>query len=151
MCVKLLNELSLQWLLYPNLLKRSESESWSVISNSLQPCGLYSPWNSPGQNTGVGRLSLLQGIFPTQGSNPGLPHCGWIPYQLNHKGSPRIKDLLQRIFLTQELNRVLLSCRQILYQMNYQGMALSKNVKQKNWAKRNFKHKAGAGQAMGLS
>jgi len=33
-----------------------------------------SPWNSPGQNTGVGSLSLLQGIFPTQGSNPGLPH-----------------------------------------------------------------------------
>ena len=46
-----------------------------------QPCltlrahGLYSPWNSPGQNTGVGSLCLLQGIFPTQGSNPGLPHC----------------------------------------------------------------------------
>jgi len=35
----------------------------------------YSPWNSPGQNTGVGSHSLLQGIFPTQGSNPGLPHC----------------------------------------------------------------------------
>ena len=48
----------------------------------------YSPWNSPGQNTGVGSLSLLQGIFPTQGSNPGLPHCRWILYQLSHKGSP---------------------------------------------------------------
>ena len=43
---------------------------------------------SPGQNTGVGSLSLLQGIFPTQGSNPGLPHCRWIPYQLSHKGGP---------------------------------------------------------------
>jgi len=42
---------------------------------SLQPHGLYSPWNSPGQNTGVGSLSLLQGIVPTQGSNLGLPHC----------------------------------------------------------------------------
>ena len=41
----------------------------------LQPYGLYSPRNSPGQNTGVGSLSLLQGIFPTRGSNPGLPHC----------------------------------------------------------------------------
>ena len=51
--------------------------------------GLYSPWNSPGQNTGVGSLSLLQGISPTQGSNPGLPHCRWILYQLSHKGSPR--------------------------------------------------------------
>ena len=49
------------------------SESRSVMSDSLQPRGLYSPWNSPGQNTTVGSLSLLQGIFPTQGSNPGLP------------------------------------------------------------------------------
>ena len=54
----------------------SESESRSVMSHSLQPYGLYSPWNSLGQNTGVGRLSLLQGIFPIQGSNPGLPHWG---------------------------------------------------------------------------
>ena len=54
---------------------KSESESHSVMSNSLRPHGLYSQWNSPGQNTGVGSLSLLQGIFQTQGSNPGLPHC----------------------------------------------------------------------------
>ena len=53
------------------------------------PHGLYRPWNSPGQNTGVGSHSLLQGIFPTQGSNPGLPHCRQILYQLSHKGSPR--------------------------------------------------------------
>ena len=46
-----------------------ESESRSVVSNSLQPHGPYSPWNSPGQNTGVGSLYLLQGIFPAQGSN----------------------------------------------------------------------------------
>jgi len=45
------------------------------MSDSLQPHGLYSPWNSPGQNTGVGSLSLLQGIFPSQGLNPGLPNC----------------------------------------------------------------------------
>ena len=44
-----------------------ESESHSVMSDSLRPHGLYSPWNSPGYNTGVGSLSLLQGIFPTQG------------------------------------------------------------------------------------
>ena len=44
-----------------------ESESPSVVSDSLRPHGLYSPWNSPGQNTRVGSLSLLQGIFPTQG------------------------------------------------------------------------------------
>ena len=50
--------------------------------------GLYSPWNSPGQNTGVGSLSLLQGIFPTQGLNLGLLHCRYIPYHLIHQGSP---------------------------------------------------------------
>ena len=43
--------------------------------------------NSPGQNTGVVSLSLLQGIFPTWGLNPGLPHCRQILYQLSHKGS----------------------------------------------------------------
>ena len=69
-----------------------ESESYSVMSDSLQPHGLYSPWNSPGQNTGVGSLSLLQGIFPTQGLNPGLLHCRWILYQLSHKGSPRMLE-----------------------------------------------------------
>ena len=62
------------------------------MPNSLQPHGLYSPWNSPGQNTGVGSLSLLQGIFPTLGLNPGLPHCEWILYQLSHKGSSRILE-----------------------------------------------------------
>ena len=54
-----------------------ESESRSVLSDSLWHHGLYSPSNSPGQNTGVGSLSLLQGIFPTQGSSSGLPHCRW--------------------------------------------------------------------------
>ena len=47
------------------------------------------PWNSPGQNPGVGSLSLLQENFPNQGSNPGLLYCRWILYQLSHKGSPR--------------------------------------------------------------
>ena len=69
----------------------NESESCSVVSDSSRPHGLYSPWNSPGQNTGMGSLSLLQGIFPTQGSNPGLPHCRQILYQLSHKGSPSHK------------------------------------------------------------
>ena len=62
------------------------------MSDSLWPHGLYSPWNSPGQNTGVSSLSLLQGILPTQGSNPGLPQCRQILYQLNHQGSPRILE-----------------------------------------------------------
>ena len=64
----------------------SESEIHSIMSNSLWPHGLQSPWNSPGQNTGVGSLSLLQGIF--QGLNPGLLHCRQILYQLSHKGNP---------------------------------------------------------------
>ena len=55
--------------------------------HSLLPHGLQSPWNSPGQNTGMGSLSLLQGIFPIQGSNPGLLHCRQILYQLSPKGA----------------------------------------------------------------
>ena len=65
-----------------------ESESRSVVSSSLQPHELYNPWNSPGQNTGAGSCSLVQGIFPTQGSNPGLQHCRQILYQLSQQGSP---------------------------------------------------------------
>ena len=61
------------------------------MSDSLQPHGLYSPWNSPGQNTGVGSLSLLQGIFPTQESNQGLLHCRRILYKLSYQWSPYIK------------------------------------------------------------
>ena len=57
------------------------------------------PWtiqsmHSPGQNTGVGSLSLLQDIFPTQGSNPGLPHCRLILYHLSHRGSPDVGNLI---------------------------------------------------------
>ena len=58
------------------------AQSWPT----LQP--MYSPWNSLVQNTGVGSLSLLQDIFPTWGSNPGLPHCRRILYHLSYKGSP---------------------------------------------------------------
>ena len=61
-------------------------------SPTLQPHGLYSPWNYPGQNTGVGSLSLLQGNFRTQGLNPGLLHYKWILYQLGHQESPRILE-----------------------------------------------------------
>ena len=59
-------------------------ESHLVVSDILRPHELYSPWNYPGQNTWnqVGGCSLLQGIFPTQGLKPGLPHCRQILYQL---------------------------------------------------------------------
>ena len=65
----------------------SESESCSVMSDSLQPHGLSMEFSS--QNTGVGSLSLLQGIFPTQGSNPGLLYCRWILYHLSYQESPK--------------------------------------------------------------
>ena len=64
------------------------SESCLAMPDSLRPHGLHSPWSSPGQNTGVGNLSLLQVVFPTQGLNPGLRHGRRILYQLSHKGSP---------------------------------------------------------------
>ena len=70
----------------------SENESCSIVSDLLWPHVLYSPQNSPGQNTGVGILSLLQGIFPTQGLKPGLLHCRWILHQLSHKVSPKIVE-----------------------------------------------------------
>ena len=66
-----------------------ESESRSVVSDSLWPHGVYSPWNSPGQNTGVSGHSLLRGIFPPRGPNPGLLHCRQFLYQLSHQGSPK--------------------------------------------------------------
>ena len=71
------------------------SEKWKSISCVqlfVTPWTLYSPWNCPGQNTGVGSLSLLYGTFSTQGSNPGLLHCRQILYQLSHKRSPRILE-----------------------------------------------------------
>ena len=82
--------------------------------------------DSPDKYTGVGSNALIQGIFPTQGSNPALPHCRQILYYLSHQESPRIRDwvaypLLQGIFPTQESNQGLLHCRQILYQLSYQG------------------------------
>ena len=63
---------------------------WKSLSHVwfLVPHGLYSPWNSPGQNNGLSSRSLLQGIFPSQGLNPGLLHCRQILCHLSHQGSP---------------------------------------------------------------
>ena len=72
------------------------SQSCSVVSDSFWPYGLYSLWNSPGQNTGVGSLSLLQGIFLTQESNQSLLHCRQILYQLRYQGSPLFLTTLQQ-------------------------------------------------------
>ena len=76
------------------------------MSESLQP-------KSPGQNTGVSSLSLLQRIFPTQESNPGLLHCRQILYQLNHKESPRIMEWVAYLFSSGSFwlrNRTRVSC-----------------------------------------
>ena len=64
-----------------------KSESRSVMSNSFDPMDFSSPWNSLGQNTGVGSFSLLQGIFPIQVSNPGVLHCRQILFQLSQRVS----------------------------------------------------------------
>ena len=73
--------------------------------HGLWPARLLCPWNSPSKNTGVNSCSILQGIFPTQGSNPGLLHCRQILYHLSHQGKPKNTgvslSLLQEIFLTQ--------------------------------------------------
>ena len=66
------------------------SKKVTVVSDSLRPHGLYSLWNSPGRNTWVGNLSLLQGIVPTQEWNTDLLLCRCILYQLSHKRSPWI-------------------------------------------------------------
>ena len=66
-----------------------QSISCSAVSNFLQPhrhTGLLWPWDSPGRKSGVGLSSLLQGIFSTQVSNPGLLHCRQILYHLIHQG-----------------------------------------------------------------
>ena len=112
------------WISSPFL--KSESESPSVLSDSLWHYGLYSSWNSLSQNTGVGSLLLLQWILPTQGSNPGLPLCRQILYRLSCKESPRILEWVAYPFSSGSSpprNRTLglLHCRQILYQLSYQG------------------------------
>ena len=94
------SQLSLNTIIIHNLIlsvlkvKWSESESRSVVSDSLWPHGLYSPWDSPGQNTGVGSLSLLQHIFLNHESKRGLLHCGQILYQLSYEGSPRKSSVM---------------------------------------------------------
>ena len=96
------------------------------------PQVLYSPRNSPGQSTGVGSLSFLQGIFPTQGSNPGLPHCRQILYQLSHKGAQEYwggsLSLLQRSFLTQESN-----CNASGFFINWATMDECKSIVRHSW------------------
>ena len=112
-------------------MKVKVTQSWPTL------CDPY--WNSPGRNTGVCSLSLFQGIFTTQGLNPGLPHCRWILGPAEPERKPKNTgvsnlSLLQQIFPTQESNRCLLHVQWILYQLSYQGSptiykGLSKSVR----------------------
>ena len=90
---------------------KSESRSAAavtlVLSDSLRGHGLHNPWNSPGQNTGEGGLSLLQGIFPTQESNRSLLHCRRILYQLSYQGNLLLCKWT--LNLTSKLSQILLS------------------------------------------
>ena len=100
-----------------------------VCAESFSGVQLFAPWtvthhaplsrDSPGKNTGVGCHALLQGIFPTQGSNPHLLHCRCILYCMSHQGSPRILECVaypfsKGIFPTQGSNPGLPHCRQTL-------------------------------------
>ena len=90
------------------ILKMKVAQSCLTLCNPLDYL-----WNSPGQDTGVGSLSLLQGIFPTQGSNWSLPHCRLILYQLSHKGSPSILEWVAYPFSSGSFwprNRTRVSC-----------------------------------------
>ena len=69
---------------YQGSVQKQKLKSAQLCPALCNPMAYYSPWNSPGQNSGVGSCSLIQGIVPTQGSNPGLPHCRWILYQPSH-------------------------------------------------------------------
>ena len=97
-----------------------KSESRSLLSH-----GLYSLWNYPGHNTGVGSPSFLQGIFPTQVWTQVSHTAGWF-FPAEPQGKPKSTgvgslSLPQWIFPTQESNWGLLHCRRILYQLSYQG------------------------------
>ena len=95
------------------------------------------PWNSPGQNTGVCSLSLLQGIFPTQVSNPGLPHCRQILYQLSQQESPRILEWAAYSFSSrssQPRNRTRVSCISG-YQLSFTNWAIREAQWKMIWAK----------------
>ena len=79
------------WLTVSQSLIQHNKWKWKLLSRVWlfgTPWTRYSPWISPGQNTGEGSLFLLQEIFPTQRLNPGFPHCWQILYQLSHQGSP---------------------------------------------------------------
>ena len=118
-------ETSLETCLY-YILSEWMSESLLVMSDSLRPHGLYSPWNSPGQNTGVGSLYPSPRDLLNPGIEPKSPALQADSLPAEPQGKPKKPgmgslSLLQEIFSTQESYPGLLYCRWILYQLSYQG------------------------------
>ena len=72
------------------------AQSCPTVCNptDCSPPGSSVHGDSPGKNIGVGCHAFLQGIFPTKGLNPRLPHCRQILYHLSHQGSPKILELI---------------------------------------------------------
>ena len=101
--------------------------------HQLRPHGPYSPWNSPGQNTGVGNLSLLQDNLPNPGIKPRSPGLRADSLPAEPQGKPKnigvcSLSLLQGICLTQETNQGLCHCRRIFYQLSYEGSLCNKYI-----------------------
>ena len=98
-------------------------------THGLWPASLSCPWNSLGKNTGVGSHSLLQGIFPTQGLNPSLPHCRWILYCLNHQGSPLLEKFVLMSYCTKHLKCFASSCQgELVYSLSFIRQIILKNL-----------------------
>ena len=116
------------------MLKNLSAMQWWKLLSCVWLWPLCSPWNSPGQNTGVGSHSLLQGIFATQGSNP---HCGQILYQLSHQRGSRILEWVAYPFFSGSsrpgIKLDLLHCRQILYQLSYEGSPQCRRLGFNSW------------------
>ena len=104
-------------------MKVKVSQSCPTLCHSMDYT--YSPWNSPGRNTGMGRLSLSPGDLPKPGIEPRSPTLWMDSLPAGPQRKPKNTrlgslSLLKQMLLIQESNRGLLHCRQILYQLNYQ-------------------------------
>ena len=120
------------WIIF--VISFTESESHSVLSNSLRLHGVYHPWNSPGQNTR--RCFPSPGDLPNRGMEPRSPVSQVYSLPAEPQGKPKNTgkgslSLLQWIFPTQKSTRGLLHCRWILYQLSYQGSPLERKTCQK--------------------
>ena len=111
------------------------AQSYPTLCNPMDcsPPGSSVPGDSLGKNTGVDCHALLQRIFPTQGSNPGLQQCRWILYRLGHQGSPRIPEWVASPFSrgsSRPRNPTGVSCIAggFFYQLSYQGSPPGKHA-----------------------